>query len=337
MPCARPARGRRPASPAPRRTALKAGLFSKLLVISALGETAEELDNFRQQVGADLLPVGAVETELADRVAVLMWRLRRVARHEAAALAPASDALVSHPADVAPAAECRWRPLPPGAPAADRLADVRYAIASGAAGFALYRAAAAALDPAAGPDDLVDEGAVEEVLRAALEPLGWEPDPDPWPVALAAGGFKRRQVHRVQWTPALLARLLGAAAGAVGRDRSAVVDAARARMAEMVAGLERRAEDLRRDEAVLVVELNDERAVAAAARMYADDGLVQRVARAESHLSRELDRTLMMLSRLQGDRPVDAGGSRYGAAGFVLRNGLSAGCPPGLPAPADAG
>lgn len=55
------------------------------------GECADEWQAFRTAMIADLAPVGALEGELAERVAVLSWRLRRVSDYEAGTVARASD------------------------------------------------------------------------------------------------------------------------------------------------------------------------------------------------------------------------------------------------------
>jgi hypothetical protein len=47
------------------------------------GEDAAAWDAFRAAIVADLDPGSALEAELAERVAVQLWRLRRVARYEA--------------------------------------------------------------------------------------------------------------------------------------------------------------------------------------------------------------------------------------------------------------
>src|SRR5687767_8779361 len=53
------------------------------------GETADEWEAFRAGVVAALAPVGTLEAELADRIALLSWRLRRVAAYEAGVTASA--------------------------------------------------------------------------------------------------------------------------------------------------------------------------------------------------------------------------------------------------------
>jgi hypothetical protein len=69
-----------------RFNALRHGLTSAALVIPGV-ETAEEWQSHREAIVADLAPVGATETTLAERIAALTWRLRRVERYESVAIA----------------------------------------------------------------------------------------------------------------------------------------------------------------------------------------------------------------------------------------------------------
>ncbi len=57
------------------QNALKHGLFSTLIIVN--GETQEDFDMFRDQMLAELLPVGIIESVLAERIISLAWRLRR--------------------------------------------------------------------------------------------------------------------------------------------------------------------------------------------------------------------------------------------------------------------
>ena len=51
------------------------------------GESLEDFSDLRTRVFAELAPDSAVEIELAERIASLLWRLRRVPAFEAALLA----------------------------------------------------------------------------------------------------------------------------------------------------------------------------------------------------------------------------------------------------------
>jgi hypothetical protein len=69
--------------------ALRHGLRALQAVVP--GEDPDEWEAHRAAVVADLDPRGAVELALAEQVAVKLWRLGRVARHEADLIANAQD------------------------------------------------------------------------------------------------------------------------------------------------------------------------------------------------------------------------------------------------------
>jgi hypothetical protein len=64
--------------------ALRHGATSRTLVLLDLGETHAEWTAHRDGIVASLAPVGALEVSLAERVAELVWRQRRVVRAEGA-------------------------------------------------------------------------------------------------------------------------------------------------------------------------------------------------------------------------------------------------------------
>lgn len=75
-----------PRTPEGRTRALAARLRGKLphsaMVVPGV-ETLEEWEQFRAGLVAQYQPVGLLETELADRIAHQLWRLRRFSRYEA--------------------------------------------------------------------------------------------------------------------------------------------------------------------------------------------------------------------------------------------------------------
>lgn len=81
------------------RNAVRHGLLSAAPVVA--GEDPAAWDRHMADVSASLAPVGAVEQQLAARAALLLWRLARVARFEAAAVTAGVDAalLPRPPAD----------------------------------------------------------------------------------------------------------------------------------------------------------------------------------------------------------------------------------------------
>lgn len=304
------------------QNALKVGLFARHLVLPALGETATDYDAFREAVVADLHPAGVVEAELADRVAGLTWRLRRVARYETAAMSAALGDLPPHPDTIEPLTGNEpFFPVPPGATTAFQLGHLRARVLGSGDAISSRRTAADALNPAADVRAPVALSAVVRVLDAAADELNWPFVPDPWPEMLTAAGIKRRRVSAVKWTVGQLNRVLKSAAGTAGRDGDEVRDAVRERLLRAAADLECAEAERRDEEARLVEELLQERERVAASRLLADESLIQRVARAESHLARELDRTLMMLAQRRAERAREPNLVRVG--GFVLRNGVA--------------
>ena len=71
------------------RNALRHGLLAGQVVLP--DESAAEFDEFRDRVIADRSPVGEVEAILVERIMFAAWRLRRVARIEAAAVRAQMD------------------------------------------------------------------------------------------------------------------------------------------------------------------------------------------------------------------------------------------------------
>lgn len=67
------------------QNARKHGLYATQVV--TLGEDPEAFEAFREDLHISLKPVGALEQQLADRITVGLWRLRRVPEIEAALVA----------------------------------------------------------------------------------------------------------------------------------------------------------------------------------------------------------------------------------------------------------
>jgi hypothetical protein len=82
------------------------GLTATTAVLALVGETAADWAAHREGIVAALAPVGALEAELAERVASLTWRLRRVVRAETALVAGQLE-------DAERRAVRAARPLPP--------------------------------------------------------------------------------------------------------------------------------------------------------------------------------------------------------------------------------
>ncbi len=66
------------------------------------GDHAEEGERHRAGIGASLAPIGALEEALADRIAVCLWRLRRVVAYETGATIAGVEEAVADPPAVDP-------------------------------------------------------------------------------------------------------------------------------------------------------------------------------------------------------------------------------------------
>jgi hypothetical protein len=306
-----------PRSPGGKATAalngVKAGLFARALVLPALGETVEDFAAFRDAVAANLEADGVLEVELAERVAQLLWRVRRVPLYESAALS-------ATPLPPCPDEVQAWRgemylPVPQTVSTAERLARARTRVLTARNAAAVANDALALAKRLGQEQDgqPFDNNTVQAVLDAVGDVLGWDryAKPGPWAGVLHHLGAKPACCFKVRWTLDLLRRAVDHAAATNGRTAADVmVQAVGALRAEVEAA----AENVRRrevEEAALVETLLAERCAAAARAVYADEGVIQRVARAESHLSRELDRALAALERVRAARakretsPVD--------------------------------
>jgi hypothetical protein len=192
--------------------------------------------------------------------------------------------------------------MPAGAPVEYRLAYLRARLSGSAAALAVRRSAVEALAIGTPDEQPIDATAAGRVLDAAADELGWSADPDPWPAVLAAAGLGGDRVGGVAWTAANLGAVLTAAADGANRSAGPFRAAVRERLAAARDELGCSVAERQAEEAQLAAELLANRERATAVRAYADDGLVQRVARAEGHLSRELDRVLALLARCRAGR-----------------------------------
>jgi hypothetical protein len=277
--------------------ALTTGLFSRQLVLTALGETAEDLASFRRTALADLAPVGAVERELADRIALLIWRLRRPARCEAAAMSAEITRLAPDPSEVTGDGIDTCTPLPVGVAPAERLAHVRAELRSLPARIDDLRGAIAAL--ASDDSAAIETKLVQVVLSAATSVLDWPAIPDPWPAVIIRAGCQVDRLRDISWDGATLRELLHAAAVASNRDPDGFLAAVGGRLHADADSAERRLADLCAEETALSSRLAAERERLAAQAPYANEAMILRIARAEGSLSRELERALAMLDRLR--------------------------------------
>jgi hypothetical protein len=280
------------------RNALKHGTFSALPAIPSV-ERPEDWEAHRAGILTCLAPAGALEEQLADRVALALWRMNRVARFETAVIAAGQEEAVERlrDAEAAPlsfeeSGARRLRKLE------EDLADRRRRQADGEALRRLLEGLPGMPDgaPAAAGEvyalfDGVSHHLPEEApdfegsLPRALGVPGGE---EPWEYAGWTAGMARRGLE-------ILAR-----SGRTTAERllEKGIAANRQEIEERRADIDRlsgEAKALRR-------RMRAKEARARCRRAIPDDLTAQKIARYESHLSRQLYQALHELERLQARR-----------------------------------
>jgi hypothetical protein len=269
------------------RNAISHGVLAKISVVPGL-EREEDWEAHRAGVLASLAPEGHLENVLAERVALQLWRLQRVARYEASAITTAQESVEE---DVA--RERRFRRLGGASPEArlerateerERRRDTMETLNQ----FLDMRDE----DPVGGPDPDIILSAVEAVSRLATR----QNVPVPFiPKGQTIGSYSG-------WTAGKLRWLLTVMATAEGRELAELLALARQK-AIIEFGLVRGdVEDLtalaeqERSEAAVQVAREQKR------RIIPSEPEREKVARYEAHLSRELYKAMHELEALQERR-----------------------------------
>jgi hypothetical protein len=287
------------------RNALRHGLRSEAPVLA--GESSEEWERHYAGILQSLAPVGALETELAGRVALSLWRLRRAAAFEAAVTAVGLEEVGE---EVRRSAAIDDDLLPGGEkPAAVRLRKTRKALAKRRETVETWEGTLALLRrlpqlPDGAPLDGGDvNGALEDVNgqlpgdtyfdledERFLTGLGVPGDEvqDPWTWGGWSAGMVRTAIE--QMAKKFKTNPEKAFAKAL-RGRERIQSEGRAecrRLAREAAQLERQ---VRAQEERLCVR-----------RMLPDAPTLDKVMRYEAHLSRQMMQALHTLERLQAAR-----------------------------------
>lgn len=301
------------------QNAVAHGLAAQSPVIP--GEDPGGWEAHRAGVAASLAPQGRLEEELADRVALLLWRLRRVSAYETGQLAANVEDATDGPPPAPVSQPVAWLQAHRAVvgDAGDRthqaLESARNTLAAFRPQHELYQRldslppdapidgeAAAGLINEAG-DELPGDNGCEcldftnsEEFREALGV------PDDVALHLWAG-----------WTPAKLREAIGLIASEYGDDPARLLAAAGASAAATVAHQEsevaRHEEAQRRQQAARQEEIQrcererqrqGQRKASAACML--DAASLDRIQRYESHLSRQLAFALHTLERLQAAR-----------------------------------
>lgn len=281
------------------RNAVRHGFYTAA-VVPAAGESVAEFEELRSRVRDELAPEGEMAERLVERVALILWRFDRVARYEAAVAAQGVNALAAGPVppdpDAITGAEVDVCGPQPAAPTpAYRLAHARARVAGWGPVRQQFRRAAAALGhPAFAGDPPEPPGRYVRRELAAVLGLEWDELEARWARVVAA------RTEAGPLAGAALEGVLAALAAAAGKEPAAVLAGTRERFAAKAAEYDRVIAEQERVADAVAAEMRAARAAALAAGVYADGDAVERVLRAEAHLTRQLGSTLDLLDRLRG-------------------------------------
>lgn len=294
------------------RNATTHGIFSTVPVVA--GECAAVWEAHRAGMVASLTPVGLLELTLAERAALLLWRLQRLARYEAEAVTAAMDA-----AEVPPLPEPEDRfptsfPVPKQKTREEQLWDTREDLRKARRDLAEIVAARDFFNTDREPAVSVGLplAAVSVLFETAVgraevaETARGNPPRYDTKRFLKALNLPGASARAVVWTPDLIRRGLGVYAGFTEESVAEFVEGVRTDIAERAEELARAVRRLERDEAALVRLLEAGAAWARAAHLLPADGSEERVAKYERHLHSLLTSTLHELERLQARRGGEA-------------------------------
>jgi hypothetical protein len=282
--------------------AVRHGIFANTPVVP--GESPADWEAHRAGVVAALAPAGLPEVNLAERAALLLWRLARLANFEAATTAADVEDAGLLPPGTDPFAWCLYRsntdPETYLKLTQQDLQRAREDLAAIAPEAALLRRVRAddGIDPLP-PEQVRGVLAVAYELAAERPIRRFDPDTPGRPEFLARIGSAGADVR---WTRELLlaglAYYAGAGEGSAAEFRSEVQAALDARAAALARAVDR----LEAEAAAIVRRAEAGRARAAAVALLPPDHVAERVMRYEKHLHELLTSTLHELERLQARR-----------------------------------
>jgi hypothetical protein len=284
------------------RNAVKHGIFATVPVVA--GECPEVWEAHRAGVLASLQPLGTLELNLAERVALMLWRLRRLSLYEAAAIGAAVEDAGLPPPGADPFAGALDRSA---SNREEHLKWIRAAHRGARENLTIFAEAADLVRRLAGSCTIPGETA--ELILGWASRLAhdcpvrkYDPEMPTSPTFLPSLGLPPGTVRGAPWSAALLLRAIEHYANAIPRsveefrqeledvlnDRAAAFAREVDRIGGEISALRRRQEAWR------------ERAAAAALLPPLD--VLDRVSKYEKHLHSVLTSTLHELERLQARR-----------------------------------
>ena len=287
--------------------ATKHGIFAAVPVLP--GECHDAWEAHRAGVVGSLAPVGLLEVNLAERGALLLWRLQRLARYEAETVTVAMEEVEVPP--LPPSEDDFGTPDPPEQQIREeQLQDIRRELRTARQELSEVTPArdffAAEADAGAGTGVAFE--VAESVLEAACSQAETAENLRSDPPSFASKPFMRKlgltgaDAHSVAWTADLIRRGVLLYAGFTEEPPDRFVEAVQADVEDRADERARTVRRLEREAAAVVRLLDGESVRKQTAKLLPGDGRDERIAKYERHLHNLLTSTLHELERLQARR-----------------------------------
>ncbi len=288
------------------RNATKHGVFAALPVLP--GECADEWAGHRAGVVESLAPVGLLEVNLAERTALLLWRLRRLARYEVETVAAGMEDVEVPPLPPAPDPFPSHLDPPEQKTRDDQLRDIREELRTARRELAEVAPARDFFTTEAEGGAVAPFAVAESICEAACQRAEVAESLRSDPPSFASKGFMRKlgligeDARKVAWTAELIRR--GVLLYAVFTEEPAerFVEGVQADLEGWAEELVRKVRRLAHEAAAVVRLLDGRTAREQAAKLLPADGRDERIAKYERHLHALLTSTLHELERLQARR-----------------------------------
>lgn len=293
------------------RNATRHGIFATVPVIP--GECPQTWEAHRAGVVESFAPVGLLEVNLAERAALLLWRLQRLARFEVETVAAAVEA-VDVPA-LSPVDDFSRLHRPAEAKTRDdQLRDLRRELRDAGEELAGVVPARDFLKTLSEPgdSDSVPFAVAESILEAALglaetaENLRSDPPAFGGKAFLRKLGVTETDASNLNWSPEMIRRGLELYAGYTREAPERFLESVRAELEEWAERLARKVGRLEAQSSALARLLDEGSTRRQATRLLPGDGRDERIAKYERHLHNLLTSTLHELERLQARREGEA-------------------------------
>jgi hypothetical protein len=288
------------------QNALRHGLRSEAPVLP--GESAEDWQGHLAGIAQSLAPAGALEVELAGRVALSLWRLRRVAAFEAAVTAAGLEEVAQ-----AVRQEAARALVMPGEeqPEAVRLRKTREALEQKRTTLRLWEGSLALLK---GLADLLDHepvcghdlyGALEDVSGELpdAEDSSFDVEDEDFLAGLGVPADERNAPWDWEgWTAGLARRAVATMAKQSRANPEKVLGRALRERERIQAEGRQECRRLQREAAQLERQVRAQQERTRQRRMLPDAPTLDKVMRYEAHVSRQMLQALHTLERLQAAR-----------------------------------